>query len=190
MNKKEKIEIEFRSIFSKKKHDELKTFLDENAKNLGPDNKNVFFFIMPDKLLKVTDNESKDSAKFTLKLNKIGKGSDFKELEVPIQRGDVDKTVKIFKKLGFDEVQESYQKRHNYEYKGVEIALKWSEVWTYHIEFEILIEDEKEKKTAEKKIKKVADELDVDLMTDEELKAFTEKIDKKLRKEKENKNKN
>lgn len=187
MSKKEKIEIEFRSIFSKKKYNQLKSFLDKNAEDLGLDNKNVFFFIMPEKLLKVTNNESKDSAKFTLKLNKIGKGSDFKELEVPIEREDVNKTVKIFKKLGFDEVQESYQKRHNYGYKGVEIALKWSETWTYHIELEILIEDKKKKEMAEKRIKEVADELNVNLMTDEELKSFTEKVDKKLREEKEQK---
>ena len=38
---------------------------------------------------------------------------------------------------------------------------------------------------AEKRIKEVADELNVNLMTDEELKSFTEKVDKKLREEKE-----
>lgn len=190
MNKKEKIEIEFRSIFSEEKYNELKSFLDENAEDLGPDNKNVFFFIMPEKLLKVTNNESKESAKFTLKLNKIGEGSDFKELEIHIEQEAVDKTVKIFKELGFDEVQESYQKRHNYRYKGVEIALKWSQVWTYHIEFEILVDNENEKEAAEEKIKEVADELDVELMSDEELKTFTEKANEEFREGKYDENKN
>ena len=72
-----KIEIEFRSIFDRPRYRKINDFLQKNAKNLGKDDKDVFFFIMPDKLLKVVNNISKNNAQIVLKLNKIGKGSDF-----------------------------------------------------------------------------------------------------------------
>ena len=43
MDNKKRIEIEFRAMFSKERHDELKRFLDENAQHLGIDNKDVYF---------------------------------------------------------------------------------------------------------------------------------------------------
>ena len=107
---------------------------------------------MPDKLLKVVDNISKNNAKIVLKLNKIGKGSDFEEIEIPIGREQINDFVKILNALGFtDNIMHSFQKRQNYVYKGVEVALKHSEVWGYHLELEIMITDIKEKEQAEKR---------------------------------------
>ena len=80
-------------------------------------------------------------------------------------------------------MMESFQKRHNYLFKGVEIALKYSDVWQYHLELEILINDEDKKIVAEKRIYEVADELGVRIMTDEELKEFTKKAEEKYKKE-------
>lgn len=170
---KRQIEIEYRAKLSKEKHDSLHQFLYEKGEKLGEDDKNVFFFIMENKLLKVTNNISKNNAKITLKLNEIGKGAAFEEIEFPISNNDVSKAVFLFKELGFIEVQESFQKRENFIYKDVEIALKYSEMWKHHIELEIIISDESQKDLADKKIKNVADELGVIIMTEEELIKFT-----------------
>ena len=176
------IEIEFRAIFGKKDFDRIKEYLDRNAENIGEDDKDVFFFIMPDKLLKVVDNISKNNAKLVLKLNKIGKGSDFKEIEIPIEREYVNDFVKILTKLGFtDNIMHSFQKRQNYIYKEVEVALKYSEVWGHHLELEVMITDIKEKEQAEEKIKKAANDLNIKLMTDKELAKFTRKAENKHR---------
>jgi len=176
------IEIEFRAIFGKKDFDRIKEYLDRNAENIGEDDKDVFFFIMPDKLLKVVDNISKNNAKLVLKLNKIGKGSDFKEIEIPIEREYVNDFVKILTKLGFtDNIMHSFQKRQNYIYKDVEVALKYSEVWGHHLELEVMITDIKEKEQAEEKIKKAANDLNIKLMTDKELAKFTRKAENKHR---------
>ena len=176
------IEIEFRAIFGKKDFDRIKEYLDRNAENIGEDDKDVFFFIMPDKLLKVVDNVSKNNAKLVLKLNKIGKGSDFKEIEIPIEREYVNDFVKILTKLGFtDNIMHSFQKRQNYIYKEVEVALKYSEVWGHHLELEVMITDIKEKEQAEEKIKKAANDLNIKLMTDKELAKFTRKAENKHR---------
>lgn len=176
------IEIEYRALLSKKNHKELEVFLNKNAQSLGGDDKNVFFFIFPDKLLKVVDNISKQSAKTVLKLNKIGKGSDFEEIEIPIKQEDVGKAVKMFSSLGFDELQESFQKRHNYLYKEVELALKYSDTWGYHLELEVIVSNNGEQSEAERKIRSVAEELGVKIMTDEELAEFTKNIDQNYKK--------
>jgi adenylate cyclase class IV len=173
------IEIEFRAIITKGRHGELKKFLAKNAKDLGEDDKDVVFFIMPDKLLKVVNNVSKKNAEIVFKANKIGKGSDFKETHISINQKDAIKTVETFKAFKITgNIMRSFQKRHNYLYKGVEIALKYSEHWGYHLELEIMINSLKNKPKAEEKIKRAADELGVCLMTDKELKKFTRKAEK------------
>ena len=179
------IEIEFRSMFDRKKYDDLKKFLDKNTQDLGEDDKDVYFFIMADKLLKVVDNVSQKNAKLVLKLSKIGKGSDFEEIEIPINQTEVKKAVKMFKALSLtDNIMHSFQKRHNYLYKGVELALKNSDIWKHHLELEIMINNQKKKAAAEKQIREVATELGVQLMTDQELAEFTKKAEKKYQEKK------
>jgi len=171
------IEIELRALINERKFIELNKFLKKNGKYLGRDNKDTYFFLFSDKLLKVTNNLDKSSAKITLKLNKIGVGSDFKEIEIPIAPKDVEKTVEAFKHLGFDDNQYSYQYRNNYTYKGIEVAVKYTQSWGFHVELEILIDGNEDKDKTLNKIKAVAKELELKIMTDAELKKFTSKID-------------
>ena len=188
-NNDKQIEIELRSVFDEKKYNELKEFLGKNAEDLGEDDKDVFFFLLPDKIAKATHNISKKTAKIVIKLNRIGRGtSDFEEIEIPINPSDFDKAVKLFSALPFDQIQNSYQKRHNYLLDGVEIALKWTESWGYHMELEILVDDVAKREEAENKIRKVAEKLGVQIMSEEELKDFTKKIDENYKKGLYNKN--
>ncbi len=94
MNKKLQIEVEFRSMLDEKKYNNIRIFLKENAKDLGKDDKDVIFYLK-DKLIKVVNNVSKRNAKVVLKLNKIGRGSDFEEIEILIDQNDVEKICKI-----------------------------------------------------------------------------------------------
>lgn len=180
------IEIELRSMFDEATYLRLRDFFDKNAKDLGEDDKNVFFFLMPDKLLKVVNNISKKTAKIVLKLNKIGQGSNFEETEIPIDPNDCDKAVKMFTKLGFTDIQNTFQKRHNYLYKGVEVALKYSNTWGYHLELEIVVHDLNDKDISEQNIRKVAKELGVHILSDKELSKFTKKVDTDYKKGKYN----
>lgn len=181
MNKKPKtIEIEYRSIFDKKEYTRLKRFLDRNAENLGRDDKDVYFFIFIDKLFKVTNNISKKTAKISLKLNRVGKGSSFEEIEFPIKPNDVETAAEMFTKMDVArQLIHSFQKRNNYIYKGVELALKFSENWQYHMELELVIDHDSKKPEAEKKIRNVARELGVRLLTEEDLAEIVEKIESK-----------
>ena len=171
------IEVEFRSRFDKTKYDQVLDFLVKNAKDLGADDKRVWFFVMPDKLLKVTHNISKRTAKITLKLTKIGHGSSFEEIEFPIDERDVEKAVKIFTTIGHEYLVEPTILRHNFEYKNVELAIKFSNTWGYHLELEVLISSKEDEGEAERRIKDVANELEVEIMSEEELRRFTEDVE-------------
>ncbi len=181
---KKNIEIEYRARFDEKKHIELQKFLSAKAQDLGQDDKDVYFFLFPDKLVKTVNNISKKTAKIVLKLNKIGKGSIFEEIEIPINSGDFDKATRLFVALETGEYMHSFQKRHNYLYKGVELALKWSETWGYHLELEIVMDDAEGKGDAERKISAVAEELGIKTMTDQELSEFTQAAEAEYKKQK------
>lgn len=184
MTNKKQIEIELCLMFSEQKLNSLKKFPDDKAKYLGQDDKDVHFYIFPNKLLKVTDNVSKNSAKLTFKLNRIGQGSDFEEIEFPIQRNNISKAVKMFNSLEMtDNIIHSFQLRHNYTYKGVELALKYSSEWRHHLELEMVVEEKSEKELAEKKIHSVVNELGVKIISEEELRKFVKKAETKKMKE-------
>ena len=171
-----KIEIEYRSIVSKKDYERIMNFLKKNAQDLGEDDKDSSFYILDKKLLKVVKNVSKNTAKITLKLQEVGDGSGKEEFEYIIPIESVDTAKEVFKNLGFTERIDSYQKRHNFTYKGVEFAVKYSKDWSYHIEMEILIDTEDGRSNAESKIKEIAEELGIKLMTDEEQKRLVKEI--------------
>jgi adenylate cyclase class IV len=173
----EKIEVEFRSRFDEKKYRELLDFLSKNARDLGANDKRVWFFVMPEKLLKVTHNISKKSGEITLKLTKIGYGSSFEELEIPIDENEVEKAVRLFTELGHKYLVEPIILRHDFEYKGVEVAVKYSETWGYHAELEILVSSKDNEAEATAKIQQVANELGISIMTEVELQKFTQNIE-------------
>ena len=179
------IEIEHRARFGEGKYIELKRWLEEKiasgeVKDLGEDNREAHFFVFKDKFFKVTKNISKDFAKICLKMNKIGQGADAEEIEVEIKPADVPTMVKICQEtMAFDTYVPSNQKRHNYIYQGVELALKHSDEWGYHLELEVMIDDLAKKPEAEKLIEKVSGELGVQIMTDQELEHLTSTIEAK-----------
>ncbi len=173
-----KIEIEYRSIFSEEDYNRVMDFLMKNGEDLGEDDKDSSFYILDKKLLKVVENVSKNNAKVSLKLQEVGDGTGKEEFEYIIPTESVKTAKDVFQNLGFTERIDSYQKRHNFIYKGIEFAVKYSKDWSYHMEMEILIDGEDERVDAEKKIQQVAEELGIKLMSDEEQKKLVEEIRK------------
>jgi adenylate cyclase class IV len=170
-------EIEMRGRFDRKTHDRIISRLHEEAEDLGCDDKHIYFYVLPDKLLKVTDNTAAGSAKITLKTNRIGQGPAFPEVEFPIARDDVVAAVRVFDTLGFaPHMHEAFNQRHNFRFRGVEIAVKWSQAWGHHAEFEVLLDDTAGGAAlheAGERIRSVAGELGVTLMSEPELAEFT-----------------
>lgn len=171
------VEIEMRARFGQEAHDQLISRLEQDGEDLGRDDKHIYFYVLPDQLLKVTDNVATNTAKITLKTSKIGQGTAFPETEIPIAREDVEGAVRVFNALGFEEtMHEAYNQRRNFRFGGVEIAVKWSEAWGHHAEFEVLLDDDPSSaavQVAQDRINSVARELGVHLMSEEELAEFT-----------------
>lgn len=171
------VEIEMRARFTQEVHDQLVARLKADGEDLGPDDKHIYFYVLPDQLLKVTDNTAAGTAKITLKGSRIGQGSAFAETEFAIAPDDVPAAVKVFNALGFETaMHEAFNLRHNFRFQGIEIAVKWSEAWGYHAEFEVLLEDDAPDTAhaaAEAEITAVATMLGVTLMTEQELTDFT-----------------
>ncbi|MBC9724963.1 CYTH domain-containing protein [Streptomyces sp. TRM68367] len=171
------VEIEMRARFDAEAHDQLVARLEQDGTDLGCDDKHIYFYVLPDQLLKVTDNTAAGTAKITLKHSKIGQGVAFPETEFAIAREDVTAAVRVFNALGFEpQMHQAFNRRHNYRFRGVEIAVKWSEAWGHHAEFEVLLDDnasDAARQEATDRIFAVAKELGVRLMTEQELADFT-----------------
>ncbi len=172
------IEIEKRGLLSLEKYNELLSFLDKSAESLGEDDKDVVYYIYPDKLLKVVHNLSKKNAKVSLKMNKLGDGASTLETEVVFISEDFKNMKYILDVVGqAPQTIEGNQKRRNYIYKDCEIAVKWSKDYGYHFEIEKVTENKNNIEKMEKEIESIAEDLDVVLMTNEEIKQLQIKIE-------------
>lgn len=171
-------EIEYRAKFDQKKYDELRAFLDKNAKSLGEDNKDCYYYIFEDKLLKVVSNTSQKTAKISLKLNRIGQGAVFPEMEFYFRPDQFDVARRVFDSLKLPaKVMHGPQERINYSYEECEIALKWSDAWGYHLEIEQVVGDRDKQVAVEIHIHEVAKKLGVHLMDEDELREFTHRAE-------------
>lgn len=174
-------EVEFRSKFDQKKFIALKEYLDTCAESLGEDNKDCYYYIFSDKLLKLVNNTSKKTAKISLKLSRIGDGAAFPEIEFYFSPQEFNTARRLFDALALPvKIMHGPQKRNNYRYKGCEIALKHSDAWGYHLEIEQVVETKEKQREAEEQIRRVADELGVKLMSEKELKEFIQAAENKI----------
>lgn len=177
------VEIEMRARFDQTKYGQLLGLLHEDAVDLGENDKDIHFYVLPDMLLKVVHNITAGTGKISLKTNKIGRGEAFPEDEIEIAAADVDTAVRIFQHLGFAHtMHRAYNERHDFSYRGVEIAVKHSDAWGHHAEFEVLLNDapsESDKADAVARIRQVAGDLGVELMSEQELAEFAAEFERK-----------
>ena len=112
-----------------------------------------------------------------MKLQKIGLGDDFEEIDVNFLPKDMNNVLRILDILGYGENHlYSYQNRHNYLYKGVEFAIKYTVSWGFHCEMEIVIDNKEDVPETIKQIEEVARELGLKTMSNDESKEFMKKI--------------
>lgn len=177
------LEIEKRGFLSEEKYRWMLGFLEKNGKDLGTDDKDVVYYIYPDKLFKIVNNVSKGSAKISLKTNKIGNGSIFPEIEIFFDQKDFNDMKHIFDIMALPgDIMHGIQKRKNFEYKDCELAIKWSEAWGFHFEIEKIVTVHDEVAQAEKELHAIADELGIKILSEDELKKFTKKAEENAKK--------
>jgi len=169
---KPRIEIEYRARFNRQEYLRLRKSLRRQARWLGPDDKEVWFYVAPSMLYKVVRNISTKTAKIVLKKNRIERTSSFDETEISIHPQDIDRAKTLISSISHTKIYHEIIKRENYLWHGVEIALKYSQAWGYHAELEIVITSKQKQTAAEKKIRQVADLLGVKLMTTNDIAKF------------------
>lgn len=171
------IEIEYRALLTEKQFLELRSFLNNKAELLENDNKDTLFYIWNDKVIKVVQNAESLATKMVLKPGRIGEQSHFEETELKLDPSMFDMAKKFCEQLVPEKVMRSFQFRTNYMYKNVEIALKYTETWGFHIELEIMVESVDQKDQVEQEIKSVANELKLHLLDDAELSKLTAELE-------------
>lgn len=176
-------EIEMRARFDEAKHIALATYLAKYGQDQGQDDKDIYFYVLPEQLVKVVHNVSRSNAKLVLKRERIGCGTAFPETEVAIAPEDVTNAVAFLDGLGLGRARHfAHNQRHNYRINDIDVALKWSEAWGYHAELEVLLDEEEpypdDIQDAESRIRAVAGELGIELMSEKELLAFTRQFEK------------
>ena len=124
---------------------------------------------------------SKGDAKIAWKSGGFNGAAAREEIELPFPLANGADAQKLVERLlPTAKKIKTIQERHDFELGDVEIALKWSENWNYHIELDTEVENEKHTAEAKEKLEYLAKKLGIHLMTEAEEKALTDSILKKL----------
>lgn len=140
------------------------------------DNKVSFFFVVAGKNLSIAQSPGKAVIKY--KEGAVGIGNGFREHEIPIDVQHTDQIIELFGHLLGVQPQVSEQFRMNYILPdGIEIALKYTETWGFHMEIEKTYSSEDEREDAKKKISEAMSSLGIKPLSEEEITAFRKQFD-------------
>lgn len=151
------------------------------AEDLGKNDTESYFYLADDFQLKIQLRHSKGDAKIAWKSGGFNGASAREEIELPFPVEDGESAHKLMDRL-LPELKKvrTAQERHDYKLGDIELALKWSGQWKYHIEFDTKVETEDQTTEALQRLEALAEKLQVHLMTEAEEKALTDAILKTL----------
>ena len=170
------IEIEKIALLSDNEYANIGTKItSNNGTDLGENNTESVFFLSPDARIKVQRNSSKGTAKIAWKSGAAADGiTGRREIELSFLPDDMEDALDLIKALvpGV-EIFETKQLRHDYEMtNGTKIAVKHSDDYGFHAEFEQLIADDSGRDEALSKLDQAAQLLSVKLLSEDEESAF------------------
>lgn len=169
-------EYEERAFLTEEDFLRVKDTLTKQSLSSSFDNKVSYFFVLPGQNLSIAKGEKKCVIKY--KHGAVGVGNGFSEHEIPIDDYCCLQAVDMFKLLLGVEPQISEQFRINYTLANdIEIALKYTLTWGFHLEIEKIYSHEKDRSSAKKEVEDVANQLKIHLITDAEMKTFRDHFD-------------
>lgn len=176
-------EYEERAFLDDKSFARIKQYLDNHSTQSTLDNKQSFFFVLPDVNVSIAASEKETKVKY--KGGQLGRGNGFEEIEFIIQHDSLQDAIKLFSSFLSIKPQESYQFRINYTLdNSIEVALKYSEMWGFHMEVErIYVAKNEPRKAFEESqsksiLKSFADSLDFKYINDEQMKKFKKQCER------------
>src|SRR5680860_19200 len=175
-------EYEERAFLSEDDFFRIKTKLDNIAVKTIPDNKISYFFVLADKNVSITTSPIKTVVKY--KGGQLGNGDNgFEEHEFAIKLDELSESIDLFTSLLNLKPLKSEQFRINYILpNSIEVALKYTLTWGFHIEVEKLYsandseKNEVGKTQARNEVDNVGSMLGIKYTTDEEMKQFVDDI--------------
>ncbi len=182
------IEVELRGPLTKMTFRNLQSFFKKQAKLLSTEER---FFIDYSTLMKSqgirnrsTDIRIRATNKIPEIMIKLGDWSDNKErkeLSIKGKQGDFDTFVQIFAALGYTKGVQVHVVRQVYRYKSIEFVLvDLFKGFYYLFEAEKMVSSKKEVTKTRNEIKKVLEELQLEVFTDEEFYGHIEKINREV----------
>lgn len=167
------IEVEKRALLSKEMYDALLARLAKEAIDKGENDTESVFYLQPDAQIKVQRNDSVKTAKIAWKSGAMDGTEHRKELELTIDYDDFGTANKLMTALLDDaQVFPTRQTRHDYTLNGVDIAIKYSDDWGYHMELEVMVDATQAVPGALSRIEELAGTLGIQLLDEAEEKDF------------------
>ena len=169
------IEVERLASISEAEYRELgEKILALGGKDLGRSDTESVFFLNDSGRQKVQRRPEQGTAKIVWKSGASLSGeAERREIELPIAPEHFETAVELFDAmLPPHKTFRTDQKRHDYSLDGVEIAVKHSEDYGFHLEFDQTVPDYSDLPTAQKAIELVAEKLGVHAMDADEARAF------------------
>ncbi|MBI4140509.1 CYTH domain-containing protein [Candidatus Woesearchaeota archaeon] len=168
------IEVELRSFVSKEKYGELLLFFKSNAKYLGEDKQETFYF---DAKEDVRIQRNNLFSKIWMKKGRLHDECR-EEIEIKFDRNDFDKAEQLFASLGFPVQIKWFRKRHSFTWNDITVTVDDTKGYGFIIELEKL-SDEANKDATLELLKQKFSELNIPVTPREE-------FDKKFQHYKEN----
>lgn len=176
------IEVEKKAIVTEEELEQVRTMLLEmGAEDLGKNDTESYFYLADDYQLKIQARLSKGDAKIAWKSGGFNGAAAREEIELPFPVENHEDAQKLIDRL-VPELKKvrTEQKRHDYKLGKIELALKWSSQWKFHIELDTEVQADEEVVAAVQSLQDLAKELGIHLMTEAEEKALTDAMLKTL----------
>ncbi|MCU0667360.1 MAG: CYTH domain-containing protein [Patescibacteria group bacterium] len=164
------IEVERKAFITKQQYNNLANkLLQLGAKDLGPNNTNTTFYITEKEQVKVQHQVSKGNAKMVWKSGGLVGKTSRQEIELVILPSEIAKAnIFIERLLTNYKKYISNQLRHDYILNGLDIAIKYSDNWGYHLEIDKNVASDKHISKTLQCIEDLAKTLDIKLMSNQE----------------------
>lgn len=174
------IEVELRGLLTQEQYDALIKRLEDEGVAVEADDKDTFFFNVPQGIFKVCDEISKGQGKLSLKIGSEETGA-LKEKEIIIKREQVSSFMGFFAALGYTEYHHVPQKRKNFFLKDATLSLKFTPDFQYHFELEgRILEDEALVEAEKKHLKAICDQYGIVPLEPEEIAVRVKEIRKRI----------
>jgi len=168
------IEVEKRGLLNERRYHEVLDRLRQlEAVDKGEVSTESIFYLSNRWQLKIQRSTPGRAAKIAWKSGGNDGAESRRELELAISHDNFDAANELMRQvLPGVSVFPTHQRRHDFTLNTVQVALKYSPDWDYHIEIEALVNDESRVPVALEAIQNLADTLGITLLSPEEEQKF------------------